>query len=152
MRNRHLFDFALYSAGRGRLTFDLVGGDKARFDATPYASLQTDIDAFAVAEEAFAFVEHAIARAWPEWSKGYHWGICSLSEETWLTVFENLHGFRFDILCGLHPRLFKGKYGTDPIGKRKRLNRKALLIFLDGFEERIRDLLSRHSQVTIAGI
>jgi hypothetical protein len=147
-------DYTLASVPQGGLTFDFVPSHDSAYQVESYFADRNGPDVFSITESAFLFLEKAIADAYPNWSKGYHWGLCYLPTETWLIIFGNLRTLRFDIRTGVHPKRLLEKHVPYRgfLMYPGRLNRKALLNFLDRFEHRARELLTKYPYLVIGGI
>jgi|GEM_PF-4596718 len=148
-------DYTLVSGPRSGLTFDFVPSHHSNNDAGQYSEDRHGPDVFSIRENAFLFLEKAVADAFPDWYKGYyHWGVCYLPAETWLIIFENLRVLRFDIRAGMHPKQLLEKHVPNRglLMYPGTLNRKALLDFLDRFEHRARQLLERYPYLVTGGI
>ena len=148
-------DYTLVSGPQGGLSFDFVPSHNSNDDAGRYSEDRHGPDVFSIRENAFLFLEKAVADAFPDWIGGYyHWGHCYLPAETWLIILENLRALRFDIRAGIHPKRLLEKHVPyrGLLMYPGRLNRKALLNFLDQFEHRVRDLLTRYPYLVTGGI
>ena len=148
-------NYTLVSGPQGGLSFDFVPSHDSNYNFDRYNEDRKGSDVFSIKENAFLFLEKAIVEAYPDWIKGYyHWGVCYLPTETWLIIFENFRALRFDIRAGIHPKRLLEKHVPyrGLLMYPGRLNRKALLNFLDRFEHRARDLLTRYPYLVIGGI
>ena len=147
-------DFRIVDGRRGGLTFDFfpnMRADNGQFD--DYDRFVED--AFNVREEAFLFIEGAVARAFPDWHKGYrHWGITWLPKHTWLDILAQFAELRRDIKGTARLGAIVDKHVIIPgvLPRRFKLHRKAMLRFLDQFESRVRALLDRYPYLIICGV
>ncbi|MBW6424531.1 hypothetical protein KX729_24070 [Rhizobium sp. XQZ8] len=112
-------------------------------------------DSFHIHEEAFLFLEGIVAEVFPDWHTGYHhWGLSSFSREIWFDILSGFPELRSDIRSNMRYEKIVRKYVPIPalLPRRLKFHRKALLRFLDEFEERVRNSLERYSYMLISGV
>ena len=147
-------DYTLVSGPRDGLTFDFVPSHDSAYEGGRYFADRNGPDVFSITENAFLFLEKAVADAYPDWNKGYYYGVNYLPAETWLTIFENLHTLRQDIHSGINPTAFLEKHlpNRAPLTILGASDFLALRDFLEQFEHRVRELMTRYTYLAIGGI
>lgn len=145
-------DYQIVDGPRGGLTFDFIPCMHA-FNGQ-YDHDRHGPDVFNVREEAFLFIEGMVAHAFPDWHKGYHWGIAWLPREIWLEILALFPDLRCDVRRTARLDTIVERYVITPglLPRRHKLHRKALLGFLDQFEGRVRSILDHYPYLLISGI
>jgi hypothetical protein len=146
-------DYRIADGPRGGLTFDFIPchhaiGDKYDYD-------RSGPDVFNVKEEAFLFIEGIVARSIPDWTTNcHHWGVTWIGRETWLDILSRFPDLRRDVLGNVRLTTIVSKYVICPglLPRRHELHRKALLDFLDRFEDRVHAVVKQYPCLLIGGI
>lgn len=146
-------DYSLVDGSRGGLTFDFIPCDHDFCGQFDYD--RCDPAVFSIKEEAFLFIEGLVARSLPDWSGAYrHWGITWIGRDTWLDILSRFDELRRDVRGNAPLTTIIDKYvmyaGLMP--RKHKFHRKALLTFLDRFEERVRLVMQYHPYLLIGGI
>jgi len=146
-------DYRLADGPRGGLTFDFIPCDHDFCGKYDYDRFGPDV--FNVREEAFLFVEGLVACSFPDWSKNYrHWGTTWVARDRWLDILSGFPELRHDVRGNARLSAVVDKYvlyaGLMP--RRYKFHRKALLTFLDRFEERVRIVIEHYPYLLIDGI
>lgn len=138
-----------------RIINGLQGGLAFNFLPCNHAYGCSGPDVFSVREEAFLFVESMFARSFPDWSSSHrHWGSTRIVRETWFEILPRFPELRRDVRGNARLRTLVEKYVVYPrlIPEQKTFNRRALLTFLDLFEDRVHAALERHPCLRINGV
>ncbi|WP_143535773.1 MULTISPECIES: hypothetical protein [unclassified Rhizobium] len=146
-------DYSFVDGPRGGLTFDFIPCDHDFLGQFSYDRLNPAV--FNIREEAFLFIEGLVARSFPDWSNAYrHWGTTWIGRDTWLDILARLDELRRDVRGNVPWSAIVGKYvlyaGLMP--RKHKFHRKALLTFLDRFEERVWSVIQHHPYLLISGI
>ena len=146
-------DYSLIDGPRGGLTIDFIPCDHDF--CSQYNYDRSDPATFCIREEAFLFIEGLVARSVPDWSTAYrHWGVTWIERVTWLDILLRFDELRHDVRGNAPLTTIVDKYvlyaGLMP--RRCKLHRKALLTFLDRFENRVRLLIQHRPYLLISGI
>src|SRR4051812_4462717 len=146
-------DYRLVDGPRGGLTFDFIPCDHDFCGEYDYDRFGPDV--FNVREEAFLFIEGLVARSFPDWARNYHhWGTTWVARDTWLDILSRFQELRRDVKGNARLGAVVEKYVlcTGLMPHRHKFHRKALLTFLDRFEERVRMVIEHYPYLLIGGI
>ena len=145
-------DFRIFDGRRGGLSFKFFPHMRARNGQFDYDRFVED--AFSVREEAFLFIEGAVARVFSDWRNYHHWGVTWLPKHTWLDILAQFAELRRDIKGTARLSAIVNKHVIAPglLPRSYKLHRKAILRFLDQFDNRVRTLLERYPYLIIGGI
>jgi len=146
-------DYSFADRPRGWPTFDFIPCDHNFLDHSSNDSV--DHALFNIREEAFLFIEGLVADSIPDWSRAYrHWGITWIGRDTWLDILARFNELRRDIRGNVPLKTIISKYVlySRLMPREQKLHRKALLKFLDRFEERVRSVIHCHPYLLIGGI
>ena len=147
-----LIDYHIHDGPRGGLSFNFIPANHAFTGSYDFDRHGSGV--FNVREEAFLFIEGAVAQAFPAWTNGHRYGVTWLSKDTWLDILARLTGLRYDLQAGVHLKVIVRKHVIYPqlLLNRYRLHRRALLIFLDDFERSVQLSLEHQPYLIIGGI
>lgn len=112
-------------------------------------------DVFNVGEDAFLFIEGLVARSIPDWSRNSrHWGITWVARDTWRDILCRFPDLRRDVRGNVRLSTLVETYALYPglLPGRHKFHRKALLTFLDRFEDRVERVIERHPYLLVCGI
>lgn len=146
-------DYRLGDGPRGGRSFNFIPCDHDF--ASEYGIDRSGRDVFSVSEDAFVFIEGLVARSVPDWSKSYrHWGITWVARDTWRDILSRFPELRRDVRGNARLSTLVEAYALYPglLPRRHRFHRKALLTFLDRFEDRVETVIERHPYLLICGI
>lgn len=146
-------DYSLVDGPRGGLTFDFIPCDHDFCGQFDYDRFSPAV--FNIREEAFLFIEGLVARSFPDWSRTRrHWGTTWIGKDTWLDIICRFDELRRDVRGNAPLSVIMDKYvlyaGLMP--RKHKFHRKALLTFLDRFEERVTIVIQHHPYLLIGGI
>ena len=146
-------DYSLVDGPQGGLTFDFIPCDHDFCGKYDYD--RSDSTAFNIREEAFLFIEGSVAQSFPDWSRAYrHWGTTWIARDIWLDILPRLDELRRDVRGNAPLTAIIDKYvlyaGLMP--RKHQFNRKALLTFLDRFDNRVRSVIQHRPYLLIGGI
>lgn len=145
-------DYRIVDGPSGGLTFDFIPCDHAF--SGEYDFDRNGPDVFSVSENAYLFIEKAIAETWPPYRSGHRYGVSWLAAEMWPHILSRLEPLKFDVRRGADLETIHRKHVLYPtmFGERHRLHRAALLRFLAELEERVRIRIARYPYLIIGGI
>lgn len=138
-----------------RIIDGLQGGLAFNFFPCDHAYGCSGPDVFSVGEEAFLFAEDMFARLFPDWSSSHrHWGSTRIVRQTWFKILLRFPKLRRNVRGNARLCTLVEKYVVYPIliPEQKTFSRRALLTFLDLFEDRVHAALQRHSCLRIKGV
>ena len=149
-----MIDYSINSGPQGGLTFEFIPAYDGTYESKRHYVERAGADVFSIKESAFLFLEKAIADAYPDWNKGYYYGVCYLPLITWQSVFKNLEALRVEIGTALNQAQLLEQYVPNRglLDPAEKLDLKALSDFLDLFEGRAQEVLSRYPYLAIGGI
>jgi hypothetical protein len=146
-------DYRIVDGPRGGLTFEFIPCDHDPCGPNDYDRFGPAV--FSVKEEAFLFIEGLIAHSFPDWSRSYrHWGTTTMGIHTWIDILARFDELRRDVKGNAPLITIVGKHVLYAafLPLRHKFHRKALLTFLDRFEERVRSAIQHHPYLLISGI
>lgn len=146
-------DYRIEDGPRGGLAFDFIPCHDAVSEKYRYN--RSGPDAFSVKEEAFLFIEGMVALSISDWTTNYrHWGVTRIGRETWLDIVSRFPDLRRDVLGNVRLTTIVSKYviyhGLLP--RKHEFHRKALLNFVDRFEDRVQAIREQYPCLLIGGI
>lgn len=146
-------DCSLVDGPRGGLTFDFIPCDHdfcGNYDFDRFGP-----EVFNIGEGAFLFIEGLVARSFPDWSRNYrHWGATWVARDTWRDILARFSELRRDVRGNARLTTVIETYVLHPslMPRRFKFHRKALLTFLDHFEQRVETVIESHPYLLICGI
>lgn len=146
-------DYRIVDGPRGGLTFNFIPCDHDFCGQYDYD--RSDPAVFNIREEAFLFIEGLVAHSFPDWARTYrHWGNTWIGRDTWLDILTRFDELRRDVRGNAPLTAVVDKYvlyaGLMP--RKHKFHRKALLTFLDRFDNRVRSVIQRRPYLLIGGI